>query len=118
MMRAQIPSDAINRQPEADRNKVGNGTAEEGTAVLDAMEPEMRSRVLAALPPNVIAYTPKYKDEAENARKALQEQQQAQMRARNPQLPDLLSADQSADVPSGDREKVRAVFARLYRHPR
>jgi hypothetical protein len=35
------------------------------TAVLDAMEPDMRTRVLGVLPPNVIAYTPKYPDVAE-----------------------------------------------------
>src|ERR1700691_5071988 len=78
MMAIEGPLDAINKLPQADRQKVRNGTAEERTAVLDAMEPEMRTRVLAGLPPNVIAYTPKYKDEAEKARQAQQEARQAQ----------------------------------------
>ncbi len=56
------------------------------------MDPETRTRVLAALPPNVISYTPKYKDEAEKARKARQDEVQAQNRKLNPQLPDLLTA--------------------------
>ena len=113
MMMVQGPFEGINKLPQADRNKVMNGTAEERTAVLDAMEPEMRTRVLGALPPNVIAYTPKYKDEAEKARKAQQEERQAQNRKRNPQLRDLLTADQIADVRSGDKDKVLAVFAAL-----
>jgi uncharacterized protein (DUF1800 family) len=113
MMMAQNPFEAINKLPQADRNKVMSGTAEERTAVLDAMEQEMRTRVLGALPPNVIAFTPKYKDEAEKARKAQQEQQQAQNRMRNPQLRDLLTADQMADVRSGEKDRVLTVFAAL-----
>jgi uncharacterized protein (DUF1800 family) len=113
MMMVQAPFDSINKLPQADRNKVMNGTAEERTAVLDAMEPEMRTRILAALPPNVVAYTPKYKDDAEKARKAQQEELQAQIRQRNPQLKDLLSADQVADVRSGDQKKTLAVLATL-----
>jgi len=118
MMMAQNPFDVINRLPQGERSKVMNGTAEERTAVLDAMEPEMRMRVLAALPTNVIAYTPKYKDEAEKARKAQQEEMQAQVRRRNPQLRDLLTADQIADAQSGDRVKVLAVFASLEQEKR
>jgi uncharacterized protein (DUF1800 family) len=113
MMMVQGPLDAINKLPQADRQKVRNGTAEERTAVLDALEPEMRIQVLAALPANVVAYTPKYKDEAEKARKVRQEEIQAQARKLNPQLPDLLTADQIADVRSGDRDRVLAVFASL-----
>src|ERR1700722_18064135 len=52
MMMAQNPFEAINKLPQADRNKVMNGTAEERTAVLDAMEQEMRTRALGALPPS------------------------------------------------------------------
>jgi uncharacterized protein (DUF1800 family) len=73
----------------------------------------MRTQVLAALPANVIAYTPKYKDEAEKARKARQDEIQAQARKLNPQLPDLLTAEQIADVRSGDKDRVLAVFATL-----
>ncbi|HEY3822977.1 MAG TPA: DUF1800 domain-containing protein [Bryobacteraceae bacterium] len=109
----QNPFDAVNKLPQADRQKVMNGTAEERTAVLDAMDPETRNRVLGGLPPNVVAFTPKYKDEAENARKAQQEERQAQIRMRNPQLRDLLTADQIADARSGDKDRVLAVFAAL-----
>jgi uncharacterized protein (DUF1800 family) len=109
----QNPFEVMNKLPPADRNKLMNGAAEDRTAVLDAMDPEMRNRVLAALPPNVIAYTPKYKDEAEKARKARQEEMQAQFRKSNPQLRDLLNEAQLADVRSGDKDKVLAVLATL-----
>ena len=92
MMMTEPPFGVINRLPQSVRTKVMNGTAEERTAALDAMDPELRGKVLAALPDNVVEYTPKYKDEAEKARKALQDERQAQNRKRNPQLPDLLSS--------------------------
>jgi hypothetical protein len=113
MVMVQNPFETINKLSQADRSKVMNGTAEERTAVLDAMEPEMRARVLAALPPNVAAYTPKYKDEAEKVRKAMMEERQAQNRKRNPQLRDLLTPDQIADVRSGERDRILGVLTTL-----
>jgi uncharacterized protein (DUF1800 family) len=113
MMMVQSPLDAVNKLPPEDRRRVLNGTAEERIAVLDAMDQETRTRVLGALPTNVIAFTPKYKDEAEKARRSQQEQRQAQNRLRNPQLRDLLTADQIADVRSGEKDRVLTVFAAL-----
>ena len=103
----------LNKLPQGQRQKIMNGTAEERTAVLDAMDPVTRGKVLAAMNPSVIAYTPKYKDEAEKARKAVQEERQAQNRKNNPQLRDLVNPDQIPDLNSGDKEKVLAVFATL-----
>ncbi len=113
MVMIQAPLEALNKLPQGERSKILSGTAEERTAVLDAMDPETRTRILAGLPPNVIAFTPKYKGEAEKARQARLEQQQAQNRLRNPQLRDLLTPDQIADVRSGEKDKVLTVFAAL-----
>jgi uncharacterized protein (DUF1800 family) len=113
MMMIQAPLEALNKLPQGQRSKILSGPAEERTAVLDAMDPETRTRVLAALPPNVAAFTPKYKAEAEKARQARVEQQQTQNRLRNPRLSDLLTADQIADARSGEKEKVLTVFAAL-----
>jgi uncharacterized protein (DUF1800 family) len=113
MMMFQSPFEVMNKLPQSDRNKVMNGTAEERTAVLDALDPEMRNRILAALAPSVIAYTPKYKDEAEKARKAQQEQRQAQFLKSNPGLRELVKPEQAADLNSGDKEKVLRVFTSL-----
>ena len=51
------------------RRKVLTGTAEERTEVLKALDPDKRKQVLAALPPNVVSYTPEFKEEAEKAQK-------------------------------------------------
>ncbi len=107
------PFGVLNKLPQGVRQKIMNGTAEERTAALDAMEPELRGKILAALPTNVAEYTPKYKDEADKARKALQEEQRAQSRKRFPQLRDLLGPEQIADANSGDKTKVLAVLDKL-----
>jgi uncharacterized protein (DUF1800 family) len=107
------PFEVINRLPQSLRSKVMNGTAEERTAALDAMDSEQRGKLLAALPENVAEYTPKYKDEAAKARKALQDERQAQFRKRNPQLPDLLGPAEMADARSGDKDRVIAVVQKV-----
>lgn len=113
MMMMEPPMAAVNRLSQSVRTKVMNGTAEERTAALDAMEPELRTKVLAALPDNVAEYTPKYKDEARNARKAVQEERGALLRKRNPPLQDLLSPDEMAAVRSGDKDRLLAIIERL-----
>jgi len=99
--------------PQEDMRKVMNGTAEERTAVLKALDPEKRKDVLAVLPPNVVQYTPEYKDEAEKARKEQQEKLQAQNRRVNPRLEDLLNPDQVAVARSGNKDQITALFAYL-----
>src|SRR5580704_1044135 len=47
--------------PQEDMRKVRNGTAEERTAVLKALDPEKRRQVLVTLAPTVLEYTPEYK---------------------------------------------------------
>ena len=112
-MMIEPPFAVINRLPQSVRSKIMNGTAEERTAALDAMDPELRSKLLAVLPENVVQYTPKYKDEAEKARKALEAERRAQTRKRNPQLQDLLGAAEMADARSGEKDRVIAVIHKL-----
>ena len=52
------------------RRKVLNGTAEERTEVLKALDPDKRAKVLLAVPTNVLAYTPE--EFAELGRQTLQ----------------------------------------------
>jgi len=99
--------------PQEDNRKVRNGTAEERTAVLKALDPEKRRQVLASLPPNVLEYTPEYKKEGEEARRMQQEEFQKQNRLRNPQLNDLLNPDQMQVARSGNKEQILALFAYL-----
>src|SRR5436190_9360064 len=49
MMLMESPFAVINRLPQSVRFKIMNGTAEERTAALDAMDPELRGKLLAAL---------------------------------------------------------------------
>src|SRR5215472_17418397 len=80
MMAAQAPVMTLNQLPDEDRRRVLNGTAEERTTVLKALTPEKRAAVLVALPPNILTYTPEFKEEAEQARKKQQEQIMAENR--------------------------------------
>jgi uncharacterized protein (DUF1800 family) len=98
--------------PEQNR-KVMNGTAEERTEVLKSLPPDKRKQVLAGLPPNVMAYTPEFKEEADEARKQRQQEIQMEARKRNPQLPDLLDQDQVSAARSGDKDRMAALFASL-----
>jgi len=96
-----------------ERRKVLTGTAEERTAVLKSLDDEKRKQVLSALPPNVVSFTPEFKQEAEAAQKMRQEAMQAENRRRNPLLNDLLNPDQIAAARSGNREQLTALFAYL-----
>ena len=113
MALTEPPFMVINRLPQSVRTKVMNGTAEERTAALDAMDPDLRAKVLGAAPDNVMEHTPKYKEEAQKARKALEEERRAQIRKRNPQLPDLLAPNQIVDARSGQKDRVTAVVEKL-----
>lgn len=113
MMMMEPPFAVLNKLPQSVRSKIMNGTAEERTAALDAMDPELRNKVLAALPPNVAEYTPKYKDETEKARKLVQEERLAQNRRRFPGLQDLLSASDMAEARSGVKDRVIAVVQKV-----
>ena len=113
MMTFEGPFAVINRLSQSVRSKIMNGTAEERTMALDAMDPDLRAKVLGALPENVVEYTPKYKEEAAKARKTVQEERRALVRKRNPQLADLLKADEMADVLSAEKARVVAVVSKL-----
>ena len=60
MTATEGPFAVLNRLPQAVRFKIMQGTAEERTAALDEMEPQVRAKILAALPDNVVEHTPKY----------------------------------------------------------
>jgi uncharacterized protein (DUF1800 family) len=96
-----------------DMRKVQIGTAEERTAVLKSLDAEKRRQVLASLPANVLAFTPEFQKEGEEARRKQQEEIQKEARRRNPQLNDLLNPDQLAVARSGNKEQLTALFAYL-----
>jgi len=99
--------------PQEDLRKVQMGTAEERTAVLKSLDPEKRRQVLGLLSPNVLAYTPEFKKEGEEARRTQQQEMQKEFRSRNPQLNDLLNPDQVNVARSGNKDQLLALFAYL-----
>jgi uncharacterized protein (DUF1800 family) len=114
MMAMMTPFESLNTLlSNEQRRKVMNGTAEERTEVLKSLDADKRKQVLAAMPQNVVSYTPDFKQEAEEAQKARQEEMRKEARRRNPQLGDLLNADQMIAARSGDREQVTALLASL-----
>ena len=112
MMMVQGPNMNTLMSPE-ERRKVMQGTAEERRAALLAMDPDKRKQVLATLPPTNLESIPEFKQEADDARKAQQQERQAENRKRNPQLEDLLTPDQITIARRGTPDQVKALFADL-----
>ncbi len=114
VMMAIAPFQALNTiLTDEQRRKVMNGTAEDRTEVLKSLAPDKRKQVLGGLPENVVAFTPDFKEEAEQARKDRQEEIQKEARRRRPRLDDLLNPGQINIAGSGDREQILALFASL-----
>ncbi len=99
--------------PQEKFRKVLTGTAEERTDILKSLDGDKRKQVLAALPVNVISFTPEFKEEAEQARKDRQERITKEARRRNPQLPDLLSFGQVRTARTGNKDQLEALLASL-----
>ncbi len=86
-------------------------------AVLAGLTPEARRQVLAVAPQQAFEKVPELKKEAERARQIQQEIQsrqiQEQQRRRNPQLYELLTAEQSRDIRLGTDEEKTSVIVSL-----
>jgi uncharacterized protein (DUF1800 family) len=93
--------------------KVLSGTAEERQATLQSLDAGKRQQVLTVVPPNVVESSPELKKEAEEARKAQNEERQKQQRKIMPLLADMLNPDQMATAQRGNPEQLAALFAYL-----
>jgi uncharacterized protein (DUF1800 family) len=114
MMATQKPPERLeDLLSQEDSQKVRLGTAEERTEVLKSLDPDKQRKVLALLPPNVVKYTPEFREEAEAAQRQHNEERSAEARRLNPQLQDLLNPDQVEVVRSGTREQLAALFVYL-----
>src|SRR5262249_13339121 len=114
----QSPFETLNRLGNSVRQKILNGTAEERTAALDALDPEVRTKLLGTLPDNLAKCTPKRKNEIENAPKAVQEDARAHSPTCFPQTSVFLKCEYFAAVtPPGasaaDTERVIAAVRNL-----
>jgi len=107
------PVNAINHLTQEERRKIMNGTAEERTEALTALDPEKRKQVLLTLPPTNLSSIPEFQKEAEEARKEQQEQRQQEMRRRNPTLNDLLDFDQIKIAMNGTPDQMKELLNSL-----
>ena len=107
----------------ADQNRrLQTGNPEERRAVIDALPPDVKQRVLAAAPPNLFDALPDLKQQGERARqiqdeirnRAIQEQQ----RKLRPPLYELLTPEQARDLQRGTDEEKIAVLTALGREKR
>jgi uncharacterized protein (DUF1800 family) len=112
-MMTQVLARMNNLLPQEEMRKVQMGTAEQRKAVLASLDDEKRRQVLLQIAPQNLDDLPEYKKEAEEARKAQQDEVQKENRRRNPQLNDLLNPDQIAIARSGNKEELAALFAYL-----
>jgi len=93
--------------------RVTGGTAEERQAALNALDDVKRKQVLAQLAPQSLAGSPDLQKEAEEARKAQNEERQKEFRRLMPQLNDLLNPDQMNMAYRGNTEQLTELFAYL-----
>jgi uncharacterized protein (DUF1800 family) len=91
--------------------KVLNGTAEERQTTLQSLDPDKRKKALTVVPPNLLESLPDLKKEADEARKAQQEEQAKERRRIMPTLADLLNPDQMVTAQRGNPEQLAALFA-------
>ena len=109
--------------------KINAGTPEERRATVEALAPDVRQQVLAAIPPQTLQGLPDLQKEAERARQIENEKRNRQMaeqqRKLRPPLNELLTPEQARDLQLGteqeklsvlnsfDREKRTLVFRSL-----
>ena len=88
-----------------------NGSAEERRNTLASLEPDARRAILASAPPQVLEGLPnEFRDEAEKARKAEQEERQKEFRRLMPPLNELLTPDQIRIARTGTKEDKLALL--------
>ena len=93
------------------RRKVYNGTAEERSVAILALDPEKRWQVLATVPPNVLDGLPDdIQEEAKVARQRQQDERQKEQRKLHPPLQDLLTPAETQIALRGTREQREALY--------
>jgi uncharacterized protein (DUF1800 family) len=108
MMMRMTPMTDLLKQDQT--NKLFSGTIEERKAVMDSLDPEKRKQVLLSIGPQQFNVIPELKKEAEDARKAQQEERQAEMKRRTPPLEDLLDSAQRDIVRKGTPAQIAALL--------
>jgi uncharacterized protein (DUF1800 family) len=111
MMTSFTPLNELLKQDQI--NRLYNGTVEERKAVIDALDPEMRKKVLLSVAPTQFNVIPELKKEAEDVRKAWQDERQKQMAMRTPTLEALLDPAQRDIVRRGTPAQISTMLIRF-----
>ena len=102
---------AMSSLAQQDRTRLLNCSADDRMTILDALDPEKRRLVLAALPPNALEGLPDaLVQEATNARRLDMEERNKELRRRTPPLRELLTEEQLSFAISGTEQEKRALL--------
>jgi uncharacterized protein (DUF1800 family) len=114
-IRTRPPSSmALSSLPPRDTSRLLNCSVDERQAILEALEPELRRLVLAAVPPQVLeGLPPDLAQEAATVRKMEQEERQKEFRRLMPPLNMLLSPEQIRTANRGTPDEKRALLNSL-----
>jgi uncharacterized protein (DUF1800 family) len=99
-----VPLNEILKQDQV--TKLYNGTIDERKAILNSLDAETRRKVVLAAGQQLSNIMPELKPELEAARKAQQEERQAEMKRRMPALEDLLTAAERDTVRKGTPAQI------------
>ena len=113
MMTVDAPFQVLNKLPQGVRRKVMNGTAEERTAALDAMEPGERSKVLAALPETCRNIRPNIERRAKRRARRCRRRDRRRIVSAIRGWPTCLNPQDVQAVRSDDKDRVMAVLNKL-----
>jgi len=102
---------AFSTLPQQQMMRLMNGSAEERRNTLAALDPDIRRSVLASGPPQMLEGMPaEIQEEANQARKAEQEERQKEFRRLMPPLNELLQPEQMRLARQGTKEEKMALL--------
>lgn len=106
-----VPLNEIVRQEQA--NRIYNGTIEERKAVLNSLDAETRKKAILAAGQGLVNVVPELKPEFEAARKAQQDERNAEMKRRTPAFEDVTTPAQRDTLRKGTPAQVAELLNSL-----
>jgi uncharacterized protein (DUF1800 family) len=92
-------------------NKIFSGTIDERKAIVNSLDPETRQKVLMSAGPQLSNLIPEFKKEADDARKAQQEERTKMIRQMNPQLMELITDPVQREIArTGDAAQIAKLL--------
>jgi uncharacterized protein (DUF1800 family) len=108
------PSMVLSTLPSQQSARLLNCSVDERRTILEALDPELRRRVLTAVPPSALEGLPaEMVAEANSLRQAEQEERRKELRRLMPPLNEVLSPEQIRTANRGTRDEKLALFNSL-----